>query len=257
MSKKDICLIGAGTFGEAVVKQLNKLNKRVLVIDKDETALSLINSEYNSLAVLEASDLRALKSIGIEEFETVIVGVSDNIEIIAALLEIGIKSIIARAKTKRHARVLHQIGVNIIIRPESESGTRTALIAANSNFLKYSSSLNELGDNFVIGSSFVNNQELIDIPLKELKLNNRGITVILVKRKKEPSVLPSADLILKINDQITVVGKINDVTEFFGYMNFDSFSDNHYKKNVNNFSPTASNEIDTKKGKRKFFKSKK
>ncbi|MGL5357765.1 MAG: potassium channel family protein [Metamycoplasmataceae bacterium] len=256
MSKKDICLIGAGTFGEAVVKQLNKLNKRVLVIDKDETAISLINSEYNSLAVLEASDLRALKSIGIEEFETVIVGVSDNIEIIAALLEIGIKSIIARAKTKRHARVLHQIGVNIIIRPESESGTRTALIAANSNFLKYSSSLNELGDNFVIGSSYVNNQELIDIPLKQLKFNNRGITVILVKRKKEPSVLPTADLTLKINDQITVVGKINDVTEFFGYMNFDSF-DNSYKKNSNNFSPTSSNEITTKKEKRNFFKIKK
>ncbi|MGL4343181.1 MAG: potassium channel family protein [Metamycoplasmataceae bacterium] len=219
MAKKDICVIGAGTFGEAVIQQLNKLKRNVLVIDRDEKALSLIESDYNSLYVAEAADLRALNACGITQFDTVIVGVSENIEIVAALLELGIKSIIARAKTKRHARVLRQIGVDVIISPEAESGTRTALIATNPNFIKYSSSLNEIGDGFVIGSSILTNNDLINKPLKTLALNKMGITIIIIKRKKEEAILPDADLKLLKDDLITVVGKVNKVTQFFGFMN--------------------------------------
>lgn len=221
MSKADICVIGAGTFGASVIQQLNKLEKSVLVIERDEQQLSLLDSTYNSLILAEAADLRAIKACGIESFDTVIVGVSDNIEIVAALLELNIDTIIARAKTRRHARVLRQIGVDVIIQPEAEAGTRTALIATNPNFVRYSTKLNEIGDGFVLGAAAVTNPKFLDKQLKTLALNKMGITIVIVKRKKKETILPSATLELAHGDIITVVGKLNRVTRFFDMVNQD------------------------------------
>nr|WP_318029006.1 NAD-binding protein [Mycoplasmopsis bovis] len=87
--------------------------------------------------------------------DTVVVAVSDNIEIVAALLELNVKNLIVRAKSKTHARVLKQIGANVIIQPEYEAGVRTALIAANPNFMRFSQNLQEIGDNFVMGTNLL------------------------------------------------------------------------------------------------------
>ncbi len=218
MAKKDICVIGMGRFGSAVVSKLIDLEQNVLAIDKDESKLIQLKDKTASSIVLDAADMNALQAVGISNIETVIVGVGDNIEIIAALLELKIKHIIARAKTHRHARVLKQIGVDVIIRPEEESGTRTALIATNSNFINYSHSLKEIDDGFVIGSTTVRNEKYIGVPLKELSLVKKGITIVLVKQKAN-NILPNGLVRLDYESVITIVGKVDDVTKFIGLLN--------------------------------------
>lgn len=221
MARKDICVIGMGRFGSAVVSKLIELEQNVLAIDRDEQKLIPLKDKTTSSIILDAADLNALVAAGVGEIDTVIVGVGDNIEIIAALLELKVKHIIARAKTHRHARVLRQIGVDVIIRPEEESGTRTALIATNSNFINFSHSLREIGDGFVIGSTTVKNIKYIGISLKDLSLNKKGITIVLVKNK-ENSVLPDGLLKLQLDAVITIVGKVENVTKFIGLLNKNS-----------------------------------
>lgn len=221
MARKDICVIGMGRFGSAVVSKLIELEQNVLAIDRDEQKLIPLKDKTTSSIILDAADLNALVAAGVGEIDTVIVGVGDNIEIIAALLELKVKHIIARAKTHRHARVLRQIGVDVIIRPEEESGTRTALIATNSNFINFSHSLREIGDGFVIGSTTVKNVKYIGISLKDLSLNKKGITIVLVKNK-ENSVLPDGLLKLQLDAVITIVGKVENVTKFIGLLNKNS-----------------------------------
>ncbi|MGL5205680.1 MAG: potassium channel family protein [Metamycoplasmataceae bacterium] len=220
MARKDICVIGMGRFGSAVVSKLIDLEQNILAIDRDEQKLTQFRDKNISSIILDAADMNALKSIGISNIDTVVVGVGDNIEIIAALLELKIKHIIARAKTHRHARVLKQIGVNVIIRPEEESGTRTALIATNANFINFSLSLKEIGDGFVIGSTAVRNEKYVGIPLKDLSLNKKGITIVLVKENAN-SILPNGLLELNHNSVITIVGKVDKVTKFIGVLNKD------------------------------------
>ncbi len=221
MAKKDICVIGVGRFGIAVVTKLIELEQNILAIDKDELNLLKLKDKDVSSIILDAADLNALIAAGVEEIDTVIVGVGDNIEIIAALLELKIKHIIARAKTYRHARVLRQIGVDVIIRPEEESGTRTALIATNANFINFSHSLKEIGDGFVIGSTTVKNQKYIGISLWDLSLNKKGISIVLVKNKGT-SILPDGILKLEQDSIVTIVGKVENVTKFIGLLNKDS-----------------------------------
>ncbi|WP_318028575.1 potassium channel family protein [Mycoplasmopsis gallinacea] len=176
------------------------------------------NSEVDHIIIADATDTRALKGAGVDQVETVVVAVSDNIEIIAALKELRVKNIIARSKSRNHARVLKQIGVNIIVSPEHEAGVRTALIAANTNFIKYSQNLQEIGNNFVFGTTSLHNPDLFNKKLSQLNFNEREITAILVKRNSTP-MRPTGDLELFENDQITIVGQVDNVTEAFEWFN--------------------------------------
>ena len=219
--RSNVCVIGTGRFGTAVIEQFIEQDHSVLAIDSNEKSLAKLASPLVSTAILDAADLKALQAVGVQEFETIIVALSDNIEIVAALLELNVQHIIARASSHRHARVLRQIGVDVIVRPEHESGTRTAIIAMNSNFIKFSKSLTELGDGFVIGSSILINEKYINTSIKDLGLTQIGITLILIKRNNE-TFLPTGNVKLNLGDVLTVVGKVKDVTNFFGLINLET-----------------------------------
>lgn len=230
--KNSVCVIGVGRFGSAVVEGLIEQGNSVLVLDKDELILkkAISSSSLITPIVVDAADLKALQSIGIQEIETVVVGLSDNIEIVAALLELNVKHIIARANSRRHARVLKQIGVDVIIQPEYESGIKTSVIATNSNFIRFSKNLTELEDGFVIGSTSIINNNFSKKPIKDLALNKIGITIVMIKRDNE-SFLPDGKKKLNLGDTLTVVGKVEDVTNFFGLVNIKQEKTENKKNN--------------------------
>ncbi|QGZ97565.1 TrkA family potassium uptake protein [Mycoplasma sp. NEAQ87857] len=216
--RDDIAVIGVGRFGQAVIDQLLKMDKNVLIIDQNDENAKLYEQEAERIVIADAADMRALKAIGIAQIETVVVAISDNIEIIAALLELKVKNIIARAKSRRHARVLKQIGVHVIINPETEAGVRTALIAANKNFVRYSEGIQEISENFVIGNTTIKNSSLTNQPISKLGFNDRGITIVLIKRNGVPK-RATGQVQLEIDDIVTLIGEINDVTDALKWCN--------------------------------------
>ncbi|MDJ1645887.1 TrkA family potassium uptake protein [Mycoplasma sp. M5725] len=216
--KQNICVIGAGRYGQAVITQLNKLNQNIVAIDNDEKRLQAVSELVDTLYVMDAADMRALNSIGIKNYETVIVCMPNNLEVVAALLELQVENIIARATSKRHARVLKQIGVDLIVRPEYESGIRTAIIATNKNFINYSKNLQEIGSGYVIGTTKVNNSRFENKKLRYLNFYEVGINVIVVKDDNS-TFLPTGNTILKKNDAITFVGHVDKVSKFIALMN--------------------------------------
>ncbi len=169
--------------------QLAKMDCSLLLVDSDEHVLNEYKDVAQKIVVADATNIKALKALNIAEMDTVVVAVSDNIEIVAALLELNVKNLIVRAKSKTHARVLKQIGANVIIQPEYEAGVRTALIAANPNFMRFSQNLQEIGDNFVMGTTSLNSQFFEGKPIKEIKFRDLGVSVVLIKRGAR-SILP-------------------------------------------------------------------
>ncbi len=216
-NKRDVCVIGIGKFGQAIVEQLIELQRYVLAIDLNETNL-VKASRITTTAVADAADIEALRYLGLSKFKTVIVAASDNIEIIAALIELGVTHIIAKGKSVRHERVLKQIGVDVIIRPEAEAGVRTALIAANPNFIKYSEGLQEVGDGYVIGSTVVNDINWLGKELKDLPFSSYGASIVSIGRAKKV-FLPSGGVILKSQDVLTIIGKLANITKIMGLLN--------------------------------------
>ncbi|WP_406616741.1 potassium channel family protein [Mycoplasmopsis adleri] len=215
---QDICIIGAGRFGSAVINQLAKMNKSLLVIDKNEELLNEFIDVAQKIVVADAANMKSLKALNIQEMDTVVVAVPDNIEIVAALLELGVKNIIVRAQTKRHARVLKQIGVSTIIQPEYEAGVRTALIASNHNFINFSQNLQEIGGGFVMGTTVLNNIKYEGKIIKDIRLYDKGVSVVLIKRGAQ-NILPSGLTTLVKGDLLTLIGKVEDVTDVLGELN--------------------------------------
>lgn len=221
MAKKrnqDICIIGTGRFGSAVIGQLAKMDCSLLLVDSDEHVLNEYKDVAQKIVVADATNIKALKALNIAEMDTVVVAVSDNIEIVAALLELNVKNLIVRAKSKTHAWVLKQIGANVIIQPEYEAGVRTALIAANPNFMRFSQNLQEIGDNFVMGTTSLNSQFFEGKPIKEIKFRDLGVSVVLIKRGAR-SILPSGLTTLERGDLLTLIGKVEDVTVMLAELN--------------------------------------
>lgn len=143
-----------------------------------------------------------------------VVATNDNIEIVAALTEIKLQ-ILLPVHSERHANVLKQNRVNVIIKPEQEAGMRTALLAANPNFAKYSMGLQELGDNFVMGTTSTVYPEYFNKSLKDCKFIEKGLSVVLIKKKFRKTILPSGFTMLQSADLITILGKVNDVVHAF------------------------------------------
>ncbi|AWX69658.1 potassium channel family protein [[Mycoplasma] anseris] len=215
---RNICIIGLGRFGTAVAEQLlgdRSNNIRLVLIDINEKNLIKFKDQVDSIYVADSADKHALEAVNIDAFDAVIVSTSDNIEIVAALAEAGVKKIIARANSKRHANVLKQIGVHLIISPEDEAGKKTALLVANQSFAKYSQSINEIQEGYVTGSLFVLNPKIVNKKIKDLGFRNKyEVSLILIKRGNE-SFLPEGDFEIKQNDLITIIGKVENVTKVF------------------------------------------
>lgn len=216
-NKKDVCVIGIGKFGQAIVEQLIELRTHVLAIDQDERNLIQV-SRITDTAIADGADIEGLKALGIDKFRTVIVANSNNIEIVAALMEMGVKHIIAKANSVRHERVLKQVGVDVIVRPEAEAGVRTALIATNSNFIKYSELLQEIGDGYAIGSTVVNDLHWTDKQLKDLNFAKLGVNIVSIKTGSKVQI-PSGATKLRVGDLVTIIGKIENITKAFAELN--------------------------------------
>ena len=215
--KKDICVIGIGRFGLAIVEQLVNLRKNVLAVDKDEQKLNQV-SRMTETAIVDGADIEGLEEIGIQSFNTIIVACSENVETIATLSELGVKNIIAKARSERHARVLSEIGVSLIVRPEAEAGIRTAFMATNPNFIKYSENLQEIGDGYAMGTTIMTNMNYIDRPIKTLNLNKLGVNIVSIKRASKV-IIPDGNTHFRSNDTIALIGKIIKITKAFHEFN--------------------------------------
>lgn len=231
--KNDIAIIGVGRYGSAVIDQLLKMDRSILIINKEEEETKKYVDDVQRIIIGNAAEIKLLKAIKINEIETVVVAVPENTEIVAALQEVGVKNIIARATSEGHARILKQIGVNVIIRPETEAGIRTALIAGDKNFIHYSENLQELGDNFVLGTTQINNAAFENKKLKEINFNKYRVTLVVIKRESF-SIRPQGDSKLLKGDFVTLVGEVDDVTHVFKLLNKEKLIDQNISQiNVN------------------------
>lgn len=204
--RKQFAVLGLGRFGSSVARTLFEKGEEVLVIDKNEENV-LDAEEYSTHAVLaDISDERILKSLGIENFDVVIVAISSDLEAsvlcVLTCKEIGVKKVIAKAKSLKHKAVLERVGADEVVIPEMEMGEK--LGARLSNPLlhdilmitnKYSIIEMLLPENW-IGKS------LIDLDLRK----KFDVNVLAVEREGNVLVNIPADENLKEGDILLVGG---------------------------------------------------
>jgi Trk-type K+ transport system membrane component len=92
---------------------------------------------------IDATDEKALRATGIQDVDVAVVSIGENIEssllVVMLLREIGVKTIVAKAVTPLHGRILEKLGVSRVIFPEREMAIRIAHSLVMPSVIDYTS----------------------------------------------------------------------------------------------------------------------
>ncbi|MGB9867896.1 MAG: potassium channel family protein [Bacillota bacterium] len=202
---KEFAVIGLGRFGRSVALGLMSLGENVLGIDVDENQVNRMAHELTKVVQADATDEEVLKSLGLRNFDMVVVAVGalePSILITLGLKEIGAKYVIAKASSDAHAKVLQKIGADKIVFPEKEMGTRVAYNLASSNILD----VIELSPDYSV-MEVAAEGDLVGRTLRSMDLRNKyGVNVLAIKRGSSVNLSPKAEDRIEKGDILVLIG---------------------------------------------------
>lgn len=212
--KKEFVVIGLGRFGGSIVRELIEQDADVMAIDKDSERVDEFAMIATQAVVADTTDESVLKSLGIRNFEHVIVAIGENIQasILTTLMlkEIGVKKITVKAQNDYHAKVLSKIGADQVVHPERDMGIRIAHNMLSNNVLDYL----ELSDEHSI-AEIKANEKLAGRTLIGLDIRAKyGINIVAIKREGNIIVSPQADMEIELADILIIIGSDADINRF-------------------------------------------
>ncbi len=208
-----VLIVGLGRFGGSMARTLVSLGTEVLAIDSDARLVQLSSTELPHVAQADATDLVALRQLGAHEFETAVVAIGAGVEasvlVTAALLDLGIPRVWAKAISEQHAKILERVGAHRVFRPEAEMGARVAHLVAG-RILEYLS----LDEGFVL-AEVVAPESLVGRALGEVGLRaTHRVTVVCVKHPGDTFTYAESSTVVRAGDLLVVAGAPADVERF-------------------------------------------
>ena len=91
--QKQFAVLGLGRFGTSVALTLHELGYQVLGVDSDEEIVQDLSHDLTHVVSADAADENTLRSLGINNYEVVIVGIGaleDNLLTTLNLKEMGV-----------------------------------------------------------------------------------------------------------------------------------------------------------------------
>jgi trk system potassium uptake protein TrkA len=210
---KQFLVIGAGRFGTSVAKTLYGQGYDVMIVDHDEEIIQNISSDVTNAAQADISSEKALKALGVENYDAVILAISSDMHssIMAAILLVELKAqyIVAKAQTELHGRVLKKIGVNRVVYPEQDMGKKLAHSILAPSIVD----LFELSDRYSVVEISAD-EELSGKTLSELDMRARhGVSIIAIRESDggKVNVSPRAGDRIEKDDVLIAIGSNKDL----------------------------------------------
>lgn len=211
---KEFAVIGLGRFGGSICRALSEEGMEVMAIDTDEDKVNEFANIASHAVVGDTTDETVLKSLGIRNFDHVIVAIGDNIQasILTTLIlkELGVKHITVKAQNDYHEKVLSKIGADRIVHPERDMGRRIAHNIISNNVLDYLELSDEHSIVEIVANEKLNGHSIIDLDIRA----KYGINIVAMKRDKDIIVSPQANEIIRKNDVLIVIGADTDINRF-------------------------------------------
>lgn len=208
-----VAVIGLGRFGKSLALELVDDGVEVLGIDADAKVVQSLAGRLTHVVEADSTDEEAMRQLSLHEFDRAVIGIGTDLEssILSAsvLLELGVPNIWAKAVSGSHARILGQIGVHHVVRPEHDMGKRVAHLVRG-RMLDYI----EFDDGYAIVKSRPP-QSLLGLRLEESRPRSRyGITIVGVKRTGLDFTHATPETVVEDGDLIIVSGPRHQVEKF-------------------------------------------
>ncbi|HIV68188.1 MAG TPA: TrkA family potassium uptake protein [Candidatus Butyricicoccus stercorigallinarum] len=203
---KSFIVIGLGRFGTAVAEELHSLGHEVLAIDNNESVAQAVAETVTHTIIADAKDEAVLGSIGVRNFDSVIVcmtNIENSVMVTLMLKELGARHIVAKARSVQHSKILRLIGADRVIFPEYDMGCRLAHTLSARRALDFI----ELAPDFAI----------VELPLPQswigktlAGINVRrhfAVNILAVRGGQDVVISPPADYVFRAEDVLIVAGE--------------------------------------------------
>lgn len=136
-----VAVIGLGTFGQEMARQLSRLKCEVIAIDIQKSLVEDLADEVSRAAVADVRDRDAMRELGVGDCDAAILSLRGHIDTsvlaILVLQELGVENIIAQAISEDHRRVLLRLGATRVVFPDKDMAERTAQMIVTPDLLDY------------------------------------------------------------------------------------------------------------------------
>jgi trk system potassium uptake protein TrkA len=222
-------VIGLGRFGSKIARYLSKRGAEVIAIDDNPARVDELKDEVAHAVQADATHLRSLESLRINEMDAVVVAIGENFEAlllsVVNLMEMNVKRIITRSASNHQSMILQKIGITEIFNPEEEVGQIVAERLIHPSVKTFL----QLPDDFEIAEIFPP-KGICNKTVSEIGFTQRyNLNLITVKRPYEIDNqgaleiqhhllgVPQNDLVIYENDELILLGKQYDIEKFIEY----------------------------------------
>ncbi|MFV9429291.1 potassium channel family protein [Rhodococcus rhodochrous] len=208
-----VVVLGLGRFGKSLALELMAQGTEVLGIDSSEAVIDKVSSRLTHAAVADTTDEESLRQLSVHEYGRAVVGIGSDLEAslltASALINMAVPNVWAKAISNAHAKILTQIGVHHVVRPEHDMGKRVAHLVRG-RMMDYI----EFDDGFAMVKTSPP-AFMVGQPLAQTTIRSRyKVTVVAIKRPGEGFTYATADTIVAPGDTIIVSGQVRDTERF-------------------------------------------
>jgi trk system potassium uptake protein TrkA len=206
----EFIVIGLGRFGTSLAMSLLAYNHEVLAIDSDMKRVQEVAQLLPHTIQLDATNIDALREVGVESFDTGVVCIGTDFEanVLATvtLRKLGVRRVIAKARTVTQQEILLRVGADEVILPEHEAGVRLARRLAAIDFVDFMELGQDSGVVEMIAPDYLVGNSLRDAQIRQ----KYGVAVVAIKRGDQIIVSPRAGEVIRENDILVILGRIAD-----------------------------------------------
>ncbi len=209
---KQFVVIGLGRFGSSVARTLADNGHDVLAIDQCEECVDALVEHVTHAVEADATDEAALSALGVNNFDTAVVSIGDNLHanILATLIlkEMGVPEVVAKAQDQMHGKILSRVGADKVVFPERDMGERVARQLISPNMLDYI--------DFAPGYSIIEiiaPSQMVGKTLQEINFRREyNANVMAIRRGKNLNLAPGGQDKVLEGDTLIIMGH-NDELE--------------------------------------------
>ncbi|MEZ5381674.1 MAG: TrkA family potassium uptake protein [Microthrixaceae bacterium] len=208
-----VLVIGLGRFGSALAMSLEELGHEVLGVDLSPTLVADHASALSHVLEADTTRMETLRQIGAEDVSAAVVAIGTDVEAsiltTAALVDLGVAPIWAKALTEPHARILERIGATEVVFPERDMGRRVAHQVTGRMIDWF-----QLDDGFALVETTAP-ASMVGGTLKDSNARQRyGVTVVSIKPVGDSFTYATADTIIGEGDILLVAADTKSAEAF-------------------------------------------
>lgn len=208
---KSFLVIGMGSLGHHLCRELCKTGSEVMVADIKEETLGDVLNMVVSAKVCDCTRPEVLESFGVDEFDACFVCVGDAfqncLEITDLLKSLGAKKVYSAADRDIESKFLLKNGADAIIYPERDIARRIAGMESSSSIFDCIN----ISEDYAIYEIDVLDK-WVGKTIRDIDFRNRyNLNVIAYKSGDEIYPMFRADYVFSHEEHILVLGHVEDV----------------------------------------------